>query len=425
LFQAAKLIDESPDHLRALLYYDRGLEVRDDPGMRLRYAFLLSEKRETSRDAAREFETLLKRDPRSASAHLGAARAYSWAGDSGRAFEHARRALQLDPDLVPAAQLYGELHEGRETRVGGEATFLFQTGGDYGLTGFTIGPRLDFFPAGSLVATAQAGTGYYKHRSDEAFGPEGLLGLKYLNPYGKSLEGSIGYLGLPHLRHPLKFFARYGGDEGPRWRWFGFERDYVYDSFQSLAGKTIGGQRYGEARSNLFFGDAGMRWGRFSGSVRPFLGWIETEGLDTNPKTGGAASIQFTVLKASASTVAVEYEGQISHYGQDDSGFAPSTAEPLPGGYFSPDRFIENVPQLVLYMRGSRDSQLRLAGGPSFQYVRLHNQTHGTNQTGRQADLSGQWRFAGDWQSSVRVEYKDISTFYQRLSINAVVQRLF
>jgi tetratricopeptide (TPR) repeat protein len=426
LFAQAGLIEVSSEPLRAMLYYDQGLEIRDDPAMRSRYAQLLLESPATLRDAAQEYEQALKLEPGSAKAHWGAGRAYQALGDEGRALAHARRSVQLDPDLIEGVVLYGSLREGRETRIGMEATFMHQPGTDYALTGFTAGPRVDFFPKSSVVATAQAGLAYFKNKVTDEVGTAGRLGLKYLDPSGRSLEGSMGWMKLASaMSNPVTAYARYGGDEARYWKWIGFQRDFVYDSMLSLVGETVDGRRLGEARSNLFFGDFGFRVGRASFGLRPFFGWIQTGSLDRNPKTGGAVTVQYNFVQiSSASTLGFLYDAQITHYGQDHSGFTPSLSGPLPGGYFSPDRFIENVPQLVLNVHSSR-VDLRVAGGPSFQYVIVQGDPHGTYQTGSQGNLSGQVRFSDTWQSTVQIDYKDIATVYQRVGAGAMIQYLY
>src|SRR6266480_5214919 len=56
----------------ALKYYAMGLRAKDDPVERFRSAKMLGEKRETSAEAARQFELVLKEKPRNAEAHYGA-----------------------------------------------------------------------------------------------------------------------------------------------------------------------------------------------------------------------------------------------------------------------------------------------------------------------------------------------------------------
>ena len=72
-----------------------GLRIKDDPVERFRYAKLLGEKRETSGEAARQFELLLQKKPRNAEAHYGAAQAYAWLGELDKAQEEKYMCTNL------------------------------------------------------------------------------------------------------------------------------------------------------------------------------------------------------------------------------------------------------------------------------------------------------------------------------------------
>jgi tetratricopeptide (TPR) repeat protein len=424
LFQIASWTEHSPWHLRALRYYELGLLLEDKPAMRLRYAQLLGEHQVTSQDAAEEFERVLQREPGNAMAHLGAAKAYAWYGDHGRALYHARRAVLYRPDLLEAQEYVAELRQGEESQWSMDTRTLAQPGGDHGLDVFqgTLHALVHEGPA--FVLTGGAGGLDYSHQGDEAEGGLSTVGWRYRDHTGQLFEGQAAYYVLGRNANALTGLIQFSAEkQASLWR-MGFQRDLVYDSYLSLVGQEISGQRLGAARSNLFFADFGRRLWGMDWSAHPFGGWVKAESLEPNLETGVVAGVRKPLVVVSSSSFAVEYQTTLIHFAQDQSGFLPSLQEPFPGGYFSPDLYAEQLPRLVLALVGDWQ-ELRLAAGPPFQYIQTRPDQSGAWQIGAQADLAYLYRFSDQWNLRVHPSYTQIKTVYSRFVLEASLVYIF
>ena len=149
----------------------------------------------------------------------------------------------------------------------------------------------------------------------------------------------------------------------------GFDRTLRYDSYIALVGDKVGGIQIGSARENRFHGRLEAERGRADAGVELYGGWVEAESVSNNPFVGLRGRVDYTLLEADRSDLAAVLALDLYHYDEDAFGIIPSNSEPLPGGYFSPDFFFEQVIGLSASFHWGKDRYLDLEGGPALQWV--------------------------------------------------------
>jgi tetratricopeptide (TPR) repeat protein len=352
-----------------LNYYRMGLRRRDDPAMRLRYAGHLAGRKDTNQEAIRQFEQVLAQEPRNPEAHRGLARAYAWLGDNDRALYHANLALRSSPreggDL-PA--LRRDMARGREPNVQGRAGFLVQPEKPFELYGFRLGSagKVDLTPF--TTTTVEAGLEHVRDSSADATGAYASLATQYrFNPTNR-LDGQVEYRGVTRANR-FAFRLEYGHDGDAFSVRPGIRREYKEDSFTALVGSRIDGRLIGAARATHVYSEVALEAGALHLSVTPFVGWISAESLSNNEQLGLEAKAALPIWRGAEWAISGEYLAYLTHYGEDHSGVRPSDTEPLPGGYFSPRLFVNQIPRVVASYVGGDRNAFSLAVGPAFQYI--------------------------------------------------------
>lgn len=408
-----------------LKYYKMGLTRRDDVKMRLRYAKFLAQRKETSPEAVTQFEKVLTKKPRNAEAHKGLAKAYAWLGDHDRALYHSTLSTRYSKkETGDLTALRHTLMKGREPTVVGEFPFFIQPQKPYDLTGLRIGAHGKYNLTAFSTTTIEAGYEDYWNQSENASGSYFLVGTQYrINPKNQ-IEGALQYHSFARTGGDLVLDIHYTHERDIYSIRPGFKRELRYDSFLALVGSTTSGTLLGAARSNLFYSEVTFGLGLFQFDVTPFLGWVSAESLSPNEQIGIDLKTEVPLLKSNRWALAAEYLLYLTHYGTDQSGFQPSTVEPLPGGYFSPRIFLNQIPRLSLTFTSRDKKKFHFAAGPAFQYIDQAT-TNGTFQIGGDLHTSYTARLPEGFLLNLMGDFTQIADVYTRFQMNFLLTYTF
>jgi tetratricopeptide (TPR) repeat protein len=352
-----------------LKYYKMGLKRKDDPKMRLKYAAYLARYKETSPEAITQYEQVLAKDPASVEAHRGLAKAYAWLGNNDQALYHTNLALQYAKrEPGDMTTLRAEMMRGREPTLEGTLGVLIQPEKPFELYGFRLGSRgkMDLTPF--TTSTLEAGIERFWDSSESATG--GYISLDTqvrFNPTNR-INGILEYHGLTEA-DGLAFKFEYMHESGSFSIRPGFKREFKYDSFAAFVGSRTSGQLIGIARSHQFYTTVNVSSDQVQVEVTPFVGWVSAESLSKNEQAGLDLKTAFPLQRGEAWDVSAEYLLYVTHYGSDQSGFRPSAVEPLPGGYFSPRLFLNQIPRLSFVHKAENRNEFYFAAGPAVQYI--------------------------------------------------------
>ena len=363
-------------------------ERPNDARLRLKYARLLGGQRGDAQEAIRQYSIVVEQDPKNARAHEGLAQSYAWVDDRDSALQHSDLAIRYGARGREVFDLHRDLLRGREPRLAPFLSGLFQSGdekSDLGGAAIGVEGRADITPF--LTFEGRAGfEEYWSHGETEAAAFARVGGEYRLDP-DREIDLGIAYDSLSDGSSNVLGDAAYGwSGEGWRAR-LGFERQLRYDSLIALVGDDVGGTSIGSARENRFYGVLGTEGGRLDARIEPYTGWVSADGVDANFFIGARARVDYGLFDDGWYGISPMYRVEISHYDEDAFGVVPSNDEPLPGGYFSPQLFFEQVVGLSLRLRWGADRFLDLEGGPALQAV---NESHG----GTEWKLGGEGRLS-------------------------------
>jgi hypothetical protein len=119
-----------------------------------------------------------------------------------------------------------------------------------------------------------------------------------------------------------------------------------------------------------------------------------------------------------------EYLFYLTHYGENQSGFRPSATEPLPGGYFSPQVFVNQIPRLAVNYTIDEKQDLSFAGGPALQYIDEATQA-AVFRVGGDAHATYTTRLSKPWLFKLMADYTQIASVYMRFQCNALLVYTF
>lgn len=403
-----------------LKYYRMGLKRKDDPAMRLKYAAHLSRQKETSQEAIAQYEKVLAGHPHSVEAHRGLAKAYAWLGNNDQALYHTNLALtyaRREPGDMTT--LRTQMMRGREPTLEGTLGFLAQPERPYELFGFRAGSRAKVDLTPFSTSTLEAGMEHFWDSRENRAGGYLSLGTQYrFNPANR-VEGLLEYHGAVR-GDGLAYKFEYAHDGETFSVRPGIKRDFRYDSFAALVGSRRNGELIGVARSTNFYTTVSSHSGDMQMEVTPFVGWVSDETRNSNSEIGLDAKVSRPFFRTDAWQVSAEYLFYLVHYGEDHSGFVPGSTEPLPGGYFSPRVFLDQIPRLAATYVGPDKEEWYVAAGPAIQYI-------------DEAGASPVIRVGGDAHASyttplrdrfllkVMADYTQVVGFYMRLQMNALL----
>lgn len=398
------------------LYRKLVAEQPRDAELRLKYANLLGGERSDAPEAIRQYSIVVEQQPRNARAHEGLAQAYAWTDDRDAALHHSQLAVRYGARGRDVFALRRELQRGREPQLTPLLRGLYQRGGesksDLGGAATGVAGRADLTPF--FTGELEAGVEDYWSHGENAFGGFARIGGEYRPGPDSEIDLGVAY-------HSL---ADDGGDvlgdlafahQGERWNWrAGYERKLRYDSYIALVGDRVDGVSIGAARENRFFAEIGTQRGRLEASLRPYAGWVSADEVDDNSFVGARASLAWQMLERGWYELAPLLTTEVYRYDEDAFGVEPSSDEPLPGGYFSPQLFFEQTLGFRLGMRWGANQSLDLEAGPAFQIV---DESGG----GSESELGGRARLSfvsflretAYW--SIDLDFASIGDTYTRL----------
>jgi tetratricopeptide (TPR) repeat protein len=407
-----------------LKYYRMGLKRKDDATMRLKYASHLAGRKETAQEAIAQYDKVLASQPRNAQAHQGLAKAYAWLGQNDLALYHAnlaRHASRREPGDMTA--LRRDMLKGREPAVEGTLSVLAQPEKPYELYGLRLGSRgkMDLSPF--TTTTLEVGAEHFWSSSENRAG--GYLSFANqlrINPAHR-FDLLLEYHDAPH-GDGLAYKFEYVYD-GPSFSLRpGVKREFRYDSFASLVGSRVDGQLLGLARSTLFYTDVAFDVGSVHLDVMPFVGWVTAESLGSNDQVGLTAKASAPLAQVGNWEFAAEYVFYLTHYGENHGGFRPSATEPLPGGYFSPQVFVNQIPRLSAVYTIDDKQDLSFAAGPALQYIDEATQAS-VFRIGGDAHAAYTARLSKPWLLKIMADYTQIASVYMRFQCNALLVYTF
>lgn len=407
-----------------LKYYRMGLRRKDDPAMRLKYASHLAARKETAQDAITQYDRVLASQPRNAQAHQGLAKAYAWLGQNDLALYHAnlaRETVRREPGDMTA--LRRSMMKGREPAVEGALSVLAQPEQPYELYGMRLGSRgkMDLTPF--TTTNLEAGVEHFWSSSENragaylSFGNQLRIGpvhrfdllLEYHDaPVGDGLQYKFEYV----YESPSLSIRP------------GVKREFRYDSFAALIGSRTTGQLIGLARSTLFYTDVTFGIGPVHLDVTPFAGWVTAESLSTNDQVGLSATASTRLWQTGNWDVFGEYVFYLTHYGENQGGFTPSLVEPLAGGYFSPQVFVNQIPRLAAAYTIDERQDVTFTAGPALQYIDEATKA-AAFRVGGDAHATYTTRLSKPWLLKLMADYTQITSVYIRFQCNALLVYTF
>ena len=366
----ALLAQRSSSHPEAIAIYTRMLSDRSaDTRVRFRRASLYMSSKESAARALDDYLLVLNAEPRNVAAHLGAAQAFAWLGESDRALHHSNLALKYGDERVATTTLQDTLSIGREPRISALAELPWQKGGDFKLLGVSLGVRLAGDSTPFFTAIGAVGTERYEDESDDASGTWYRAGGQYRIDSRQRVDFEIGNRTIRRIGNEQSFLLSYTQDRPATSASYttGVMRFAVEDSFLSLVGDadTVIG---GATRDEVFLSYRAQR-PPSSYTLTPSLGSIDSRSERSNPFVQMVGSVDFPIDFHSRLDTSLGYEALFVAFERDHSGFEVVGSEPLSGGYFSPQVFLDQYPHVKLNHTFANASELDAKVGLRFQYV--------------------------------------------------------
>lgn len=406
-----------------LKYYRMGLKRKNDPAMRLKYATHLARNKDTSQEALEQYNKVLEVQPRNAEAHRGLAKAYAWLGQNDLALYHANLAhSQTKREPGDMTALRQDMSKGREPAAEGVMGFLAQPERPFELYGFRMGTRGKFDATPFTTTNIEAGVEHFWNSSENRTGGYLSAGNRLrFNPTNR-IDAMVEFHSAPR-GDGLAYKIEYAYD-GPSFSIRpGFKREFRYDSFAALIGSQNSGQLIGLARSNQFYSDFEFDVGALHTTVTPFVGWVTAERIGTNEQVGLNAKTSLPLWQKDNWDISGEYLFHITHYGENHGGFQPRPQEPLAGGYFSPQVFVNQIPRLAA-VYSTESSELSLSAGPALQYVDEAARS-AAFRVGGDAHAAYTKHLSKPWLFKIMADYTQIASVYMRLQVNALLVYTF
>lgn len=407
-----------------LKYYRMGLKRKDDSTMRLKYAARLAQHKETSQEAIAQYDKILDQQPRNLEAHRGLAKAYAWQGNNDLALYHAnlaRQSARREPgDLTTLRQ---DMLKGREPTVEGVIGMLAQPEKPFELYGFRIGSRgkVDLTPF--TTTTLEIGAeNFWSSKENLAGSYLSLANQVRFNPSNR-FDAILEYHGAPR-GDGLAYKFEYAHDGQSFSIRPGVKREFKYDSFAALAGSRSTGQLLGLARSTLFYSTVSFDAGSVHVDVTPFAGWVTAENLSANDQIGLDLKASLPLWQTDHWDLSAEYLFYLTHYGENQSGFVSNTREPLPGGYFSPQVFVNQIPRLAVTYTMENKDEFSLAAGPAIQYIDESTQSSAF-RIGGDAHAAYTNHISKVWLLKLMADYTQVANIYTRVQFNGLLVYAF
>lgn len=405
-------------------YYRMGLNRKDDPKMRLKYATHLAKRRETSEEAIIQYDKVLASEPGNVDAYRGLAKAYAWLGNNDKALYYsnlARDYVKQEPADMTA--LRQAMLKGREPTVEGNLGLIVQPDKPFQLYGLRLGSqgKMDVTPF--TTATVEAGAEHFRDSSENRTGGYVSIGDQIrFNPMNR-FDGILEYHDVTR-GDGLEYKFEFTHEADAFTLRPGVKREFRYDSFTALVGSSKTGQLLGRARSTLFYTDLTFESGQTRFDVTPFAGWVSAQTLSKNRQVGLDTDINEPLWQNDRWKLSAEYLLYLTHYAEDQSGFGPSVVEPLPGGYFSPKLFVNLIPRLAAAYVTDSNNEIYVAGGPAMQYIH-ETAKHSAFRVGGDVHASYITKLPPRFLFKVTADFTQIASVYIRFQTNALLVYTF
>jgi hypothetical protein len=316
-----------------------------------------------------------------------------------------------------------DMLKGREPTVEGVLGVLAQPETPFQLYGVRFGSRgkVDLTPF--TTTTLEVGSEYFWSSSENRAGGYLSLGNQIrFNPSNR-FDAILEYHGAPRGDgFAYKFeYVHEGQSFSIR---PGVKREFKYDSFASLIGSRTTGPLLGLARSTLFYSTVTFDAGSVRVDLTPFAGWVTAEGLSSNSQVGLDFKTSLPLWRTDQWDLSAEYLLYLTHYAENQSGFVPSTTEPLPGGYFSPQVFVNQIPRLATIYTMENKDEFSFAAGPAVQYIDESTQSSAFRVGG---DAHGAYinHLSKAWLLKLMADYTQITDVYTRIQFNGLLVYTF
>jgi len=369
--EAAGLLSKTTDtHPEAIKIYTTLLQQRPgDTVVRMKRAALYMNRKSDAALALEDYRYIISSQPRHVGAHRGAAEALAWLDEADQALYHASLAAKYAREDGEARILRDQLARGREPRVLAFIEIPDQSGSDFELTGTRLGMHASFDPSPFVSLYADIGNERYDSDSDDASGDWWLLGGQYRLDSKRRVDVEIGDRSIRKTGDSQILDFAYTDDiKYAPWIFSaGFKLAPVEESFLSLVGdpdEDIGGASRNEVFVEYIREDASRRL-----SLRPSLGWVDSESESANEFLALAGSVEYPMDWLKETDTRLGIDVKILSYANDHSGFEVSQSEPLSGGYFSPQSFLELYLYTDFVKPIGNASELNVRIGPKIQYV--------------------------------------------------------
>ena len=411
------------------------LVLKSNPGnvsARLKYANLLGGSKETLPEAVQQYQIVLRSQPRNAAAHRGLANAYAWMGERDKAVYHSELATKYGDRGTTA--LKKDLMRGREPFIGGTFSYFTQPGDWYGITGILTTARGRFNPAHFITCHGEAGYETYWGGVEELGTVSGFVfktDIEYRISSLHAFQVAYGYHSLSKAGDGNEFMLQYTADSPLLLFRGGIKRELVYESIASLAGHDAwphGNSKYlGSARTTRFYSEVSKQYRFLEGRISPYFGWTSAESVNPNNLIGISADARISLTIRDLNRVSLAYFFESKRYERDHSGLMfPEPSDdtlPQPGGYFSPQGFVNQGPRLEYRYLDSDVQEIQACIGPSFQYSR-DKSTEGS-KTGLDLHLLYHRRFAENFAGTVTAGFSQSAGQYSRFALGIFGQYLF
>ncbi len=367
---ALLLQNRSETRSQAIKIYDR--MIKRHPGdveARMKRASLYMQSESTVPQALRDYRHVIAQQPAHAAAHHGMASALAWRGQSDEALYHAELAEKYNKGDAEVARLNQQLSSGREPRLTAIVEIPAHRGSGFKLDGLRIGARISAELSPFISAYGEVGNESFDTSGDDSSGAWWLLVGQYRLDSNRQIDFEIGNRSVRQIGDSQTVRVEFT-DRGKILPWAytaGFSRSLVEDSFLSLVGDPAS-DTGGASRNELFVSFEGVQKSRRR-RLRPSIGWVESEGEGSNNFIALTGSLDYLTSLITTYETRLGIATTFLSYSEDQSGFGPSSDEPLSGAYFSPQSYLEVSFYADFASRQQTNSEWRVKLGPKLQYV--------------------------------------------------------
>lgn len=316
------------------------------------------------------------------------------------------------------------LSKGREPRVALTAEVPWQDDGDFALRGLSLGARVSGDPSAFLTTFGAIGTERYEDENDDASGTWYRAGGQYRIDSRQRVDFEIGSRAIRRIGNKQSFLLSYTQARPATSASYtaGVTRFAVADSFQSLVGDGDTGIG-GATRDEVFLSYRYQR-SPFSFMLMPSIGQVDSRAERSNPFVQVVGSVDFPVDFRSRFETAFGYEALFAAYERDHSGFEVAGSEPLSGGYFSPQIFLDQYPYAKLKHTFADASELEVKMGLRFQFVDDAT-VSGESSSGFAGSLSYIQKTTSSRYLVLKAEHNTIADRYERTFLQGQMLFIF